>query len=329
MMHTGKIGDYQKGLYSRIGLPHLQFLEEMEAEHTVMAGCDLRFTTRNSGVTTTAKTEWCAVVRGEKQPAERMQGKRVIASIDDKCRCDQAKKAKLRREEVIAVMLYSGPMYLLYNCVLAQWSDPPEIWETLRVGRNKFTTTLCVLVSAVQKLSAITVIPASPTLYRGTGGLAYLPEHFTKPDEYNCHGMTEFGFMSSSRDMRVAVKYSGVLEGRPHAMLLEIQPSCADRGASIKEFSQYPHEEETLFLPMSYVQKNGDQREEHTAEGILTIVPVRVNVNIKADQLEDLEGKKRSFHIKGFQFRIRELRSKLRQMALAGDAGEQRLKFDK
>jgi hypothetical protein len=82
---------------------------------------------------------------------------------------------RLRREEVIAVILYTGPMYMMYNCVLARWSNPAAMWDTLRRGNNLFTTTLSVLVSAVQKLSSITVIPDGLKLYRGTGGLVYLP----------------------------------------------------------------------------------------------------------------------------------------------------------
>jgi hypothetical protein len=54
--------------------------------------------------------------------------------------------------------------------------NPAAMWHTLRRGNNLFTTTLSVLVSAVQKLSTITVIPDGLKLCRGTGGLVYLPE---------------------------------------------------------------------------------------------------------------------------------------------------------
>jgi hypothetical protein len=165
---------------------------------------------------------------------------------------------RLRREEVIAVILYTGPMYVIYNSVLAQWKDDPaNIYNTLRLGNNLFTTTLSVLVSAVQKLSTITVIRDGLKLYRGTGGLVYLPEHFSKPDDFNCRGMTDFGFMSCSADKEVAMGYSGAAEGRPHAMVLEIEPSCVDRGAVVSEFSQYPKEKETLFCPCRMLRRAG------------------------------------------------------------------------
>jgi len=324
---SGTIEDYQKGLSSRIGFPHLQFYSAMEAEHSSMAGTSTPFTTRNYGITTTPQMEWLYVVHGDATPAEHMLHGRSIARVEDKLQCCQARKAGLRKEEVIAIILYTGPMYIIYNSVLAQWSSPPSVWNTLRDGGNLFTATLSVLVSAVQKLSAISAIPDGLKLYRGTGGLACLPAHFTNPDAYNCRGMTEWCFMSSSKQKSVAIQYSGVEQGRPHAMVLEIEPSRADRGAVVSEFSQYPGEEETLFLPMSYVQQNGPQRVEETAFGRVTIIPIRVNVNLKADCLEQLEQKKKIIHMTSFEFRVNELRQKLRDAAASGSA-DARFKMD-
>ncbi|MFN9999928.1 MAG: hypothetical protein ACK559_02255, partial [bacterium] len=98
---------------------------------------------------------------------------RIIVPVEDKLRWineEFAKKGldvRLRREEVIAVILYTGPMYMIYNCILARWSNPAALWDTLRSGNNLFTTTLSVLVSAIQKLSTNTVIPDGLMLYRG------------------------------------------------------------------------------------------------------------------------------------------------------------------
>jgi len=330
VLPSGTMKDFHQGLSLRIGFPHLEFSKAMEAEHTSMAGCDLQFTTRNYGITTTARAEWGVVVRGQTPPDEHMMKGRVIPQLKEKLRSmsAQARKAGLRREEVIAVILYTGPMYMIYNCVLAQWSSPPTMWDTLRNGNNLFTTTLSVLVSAVQKLSAVTVIPDGLRLYRGTGGLVYLPEHFTQPDEHNCRGITEWGFLSCSEDKNVAITYSGVKQGRPHAMVLEIEPSFVDRGAVVSEFSQYPDECETMFLPMSFVAPSGLQRVEHTETGNVTFIPVRVSVNLKAERLEQLEEKKKSIHVTGFEFRVNELRLNLQKLAEVGN-GETRLQRDK
>ncbi len=341
VMPSGKMKHFHKGLASRIGFPHLEFEKTMEAEHCSMAGCDMPFITRNYGIKTTARAEWNVVVLGKKP--EHMLNGRVMVSVEQKLlwineqfEKKGLKKFKLRREEVIAVVLYTGPMYVIYNSVLARWKeDPVNIYNTLCGGNNLFTTTLSVLVSAVQKLSSITVICDRLKLYRGTGGLVYLPEHFSQPDEFNCRGMTEWGFMSCSADKEVAIhKYSGAAEGRPHAMVLEIEPSCVDRGADVSEFSQYPMEKEFLFLPMSYVAPSGQRRVEqwssveHSATGEVTFIPVRVSVNLKAERLEQLEEKKKSIHLTGFQFRVNEVRQRLQRLADEG-GGEARLKSEK
>jgi hypothetical protein len=114
VMPSGKMEDFHKGVSSRIGFPHLEFEKTMEAEHTRLAGCDMRFTTRNYGITTTANAEWCVVVRGQTPPPAHMLHGRVMVSVEDKLRwineqfANKGLEVRLRREEVIAVILYTG-----------------------------------------------------------------------------------------------------------------------------------------------------------------------------------------------------------------------------
>jgi hypothetical protein len=55
-------------------------------------------------------------------------------------------------------------------------------------------------------------------------------------------------------------------------------------------------------------------------ETTLTTVPVRLNVNLKAETLDQLENKKKNWHMTSFQYRIDELRNQLKDMALVGNA---------
>ena len=139
-------------------------------------------------------------------------------------------------------------MFVVYNGILRQF--PKELYNVFLESDNMSSTTIFVLVSAVQKLSRVMNIPPGTMLYRGLGGTLELPESFTNADENGCKGYTEFGLMSTTADRSVAVQYSGVKHKKPQASIMEIIPDAIDRGADISEFSQYPGEKEFLFVPM-------------------------------------------------------------------------------
>ena len=54
--------------------------------------------------------------------------------------------------------------------------------------------------------------------------------------------------------LQVAIRYSGVESGKKLPMVLEIRPGAVDRGACIKEFSQYQAEVEYLWVPGSFME---------------------------------------------------------------------------
>ena len=126
--------------------------------------------------------------------------------------------------------------YSMYNTILRQW--PKDLYTKFAESGNTFITTINVLVSAIHKLSRHTYIEDGQRLYRGMGGNFDLPDHFHTEDGNGCRGITEWGFMSTTSDRSVAVQYSGVRQGRPHAMVMEIVTSSVDRGAYIGDYSQ-------------------------------------------------------------------------------------------
>jgi hypothetical protein len=255
---SGKIENFQAGLLQRIGMPHLEYFRAMEMEHCRDTGSDIYFTTRNYGICTFARQEWEVVVRGRRPPPEHMSHGRILRDIGEMMHCESVKKSKLRDVEVISLVLYTGPMYVVYNAILTRFPDTVFdngqcIWTTLSGAsgraKNLFSTTLNVLVSAVQKLSTVTVYTDGLKLYRGTGGEVHLPSHFFERDDQGCKGMTDWGFFSATKDMNVARNYSGAPKGKPNPVVFEIQTNCVDRGASVSDFSQYPDEKEFIFVP--------------------------------------------------------------------------------
>jgi WD40 repeat protein len=294
-MACGTITDFHKGLTGRVGMPHLNFKNAMRQEHCERAGCDVQFTTGNYKITTTPRKEWQYIVDSVTCPD--MGHKRRLVPISELLQLDSSKTAKLCEEEVIAIVLYTGPMFQIYNTILRRY--PKEKFELFEKGDNQFSTTIFVLVSAVQKLSRFTRIPLGTLLYRGLGGRVDLPDIFFQIDDKGCSGYAEWGFLSTTSDRDVALGYSGVKERRPKAMVMVIETSSIDRGADISEFSQYPGEKEFLYLPCSFLQRTrqGYGRAQVVDGGLVAFVSVRINLNIKTQTVEELQEQKKSLHM--------------------------------
>jgi ankyrin repeat protein len=317
------------------GSPNLDFFKAMHAEHMTRCGHDFVFVTGNYKLRTKVSQEWLYVVGDESgrridPSASDMGHDRVIKPIEELLQKPLAKSAKLTREEMIAIVLYTGPAFVIYNAVLRRF--PTDIYQVLKDGDNLFPTTIFVLVSAINKLSRCMNIPPGTLLYRGLGGTLEFPDRFTRADPKcvtpNALGFLEYGFMSTSANKNVAVGYSGVKEGKPKAIILQIHPNAIDRGADISEFSQYPGEKEFLFVPYSFIQGEGNQRTEVVdGGGVLTVVPVRVNINLKTETVEELQEKKKRLHLASARAMIDELRFELGNWAASVEAA-QRLQQD-
>ena len=130
-------------------------------------------------------------------------------------------------------------MYLWYNNILrfvresldslAQWA-PSHIRTWKEEGwTTPFTTTLHVLNSAIIKLSRTM---AAFRVYRGTKG-GILPPQFWKPNEMNVRGGIELGFMSTTTQRDVAIKFASGDEDKP-SLVFEIQMGMVDRGAPVQ-----------------------------------------------------------------------------------------------
>jgi hypothetical protein len=98
-------------------------------------------------------------------------------------------------------------MFVVYNSILRRF--PKEAYSAFSSTGNLFSTTIFVLVSAVQKISTRMSLPLGTKLYRsilenyrlyasaiitialrGLGGRVELPQSFLRPDERGCIGFT-------------------------------------------------------------------------------------------------------------------------------------------
>jgi hypothetical protein len=93
------------------GVPDPKFFDGMKAEHCSKAGSDLVFTTPNYKFVTTASQEWGIIVERNPCQPENMGHGRVIKDLEESCDLGR-KQGNLVREEVIAIILYTGPMVI-------------------------------------------------------------------------------------------------------------------------------------------------------------------------------------------------------------------------
>merc|ERR1712190_390786 len=130
------------------------------------------------------------------------------------------------------------------------------------------TATLHDINSCILKLSK--VLPAV-TVCRGIAN-GLLPKAFWTPNEQNICGGVEFGLMSTTQDHQVAKKYSKSANGV--STILEMQLGMADRGADLSWLSQYPHEREICFGPLTGIEVLSTR-----VERTMLVVDVRLNIN--------------------------------------------------
>jgi hypothetical protein len=115
-------------------------------------------------------------------------------------------------------------------------------------------------MSAIQKVARVMVLQPGQKLCRGVDGNMNLPDVFYKEDCHGCVGLMEHGFMRTTADLKTAITYSGVQQGKKHRKIFEMRIGAVDRGAVIQHFSQYPGEQECLWSPHRFLEPLGGQR---------------------------------------------------------------------
>ena len=230
---------------------------------------------------------------------------------------EQAGQPPVIREELIAANMYTGPVFVKYNAVLRglhsgshylrntmiqlccpesvfrQYigSVPPEemfhaadgtlSFDEAERSLNKYTTTLHGINSAIIKLSKLTT---ATKVYRGIAGMKLPPEFWT-PNQFGVRGGVEPAFMSSTLTREIAMGYAA---GTKMGIVIEVQQGMVNRGADISWVSQYPHEREILFGPLTGIEVLCTR-----VDGSVVVIECAFSVNLTALTLEQVLSKRR------------------------------------
>ena len=171
---------------------------------------------------------------------------------------------------------WQGPIFVKYNATLRRF---PLVWLEQCHG-NTYTTTLHCVNSCVVKTAQLT---RATKVYRGIAG-GRLPEAFVTPNRYGVCGGVEASFMSTTTDKSVALQYA---QRSDAGVVFEIQQGMVDRGADIEWCSQYPHEREIVFAPLT-----GLEVQSARVEGAVIVVAVRLSVNMLSETIEEVVSKR-------------------------------------
>jgi len=211
---------FAAGIDGIVGPLDVQYIRAMYNEHCLNAEASEQFTAWNAGheIKTTPEREWLFVVgrdgldksswtfdveRAEPVVEEGMMVEgRNAEKLAALLRSPEVERSHVTVAEIVALRLYTGPMYVKYNAVLRGMA-------VATAGGTIYSSTVHLICSGLHKLSRVSELPKEMKLYRGNGGMA-LPSSFLEPDASGCAGGTEPAIMSATPDRSVALGYSGI-----------------------------------------------------------------------------------------------------------------------
>ena len=323
-LEFGGLDRFFGGLGALIGSPRFHegsLLQAMAREHCAESDSREPFDTTNGVRRTTSVREWEFVAEPRLDApagwyAERAgfeqdhpEWRRSPLALDElstrltgfNAQLEARHQSTLILEEGVGGRLYTGPLYEKYNAVLRACSSNPFLvrrWRALCKG-NRYPTTIHAINSCVIKASKLTAVG---TVFRGfSGGL--LPDAFWKPNEDGFSGGVEYAFLSTSTDRTQAIEYAS---GGGASTVLEMRMGMVDRGADLTWLSQYPHEKEVLFPPLTGLEARGAR-----VDGGVLVVEASLSLNMNALTLEEFAGKRRKLFGEMVESVLAELRADL------------------
>ena len=154
-----------------------------------------------------------------------------------------AKKAKLKKEHVLALRLYSSNSYDRINKPLRDVLTREPTDDT----PHPYPATTFYVREAVLKLRACLdekEFKIPKTFYRGMANMTVMGDFIE-------HGGTEMACMSTSEIKEEALKFAA----SKHPMLLQFEVETSVQcGADISWLSMYPDEKEWLFPPLTFLK---------------------------------------------------------------------------
>ena len=109
-------------------------------------------------------------------------------------------------------------------------------------------------------------------LWRGMSAMKF-------SDEFTDEGGTELAPMSTTTDVSVAVRYAIKKDTRSALLFRFVTRNNLERGADVQWLSMFPGESETLFPPLTFIQKTRSEARVVQHEGV-TVTVVELSTSL-------------------------------------------------
>jgi len=181
--------------------------------------------------------------------------------LEDFAELPQAKAAKLKKEEVAGLRFYTSHSFNALNIPMR---------DQERQGPHPLPGIMMNIQAALKQLRALGSEDASSkqtvVLWRG---MSYMK----LPEEFSAHGGTELAPMSTTTDVSVAISYAIKKDTRSALLFRFVTRNNLERGADVQWLSMFPGESETLFPPLTFLQRTRTEPQKVVHNGVeVTIV---------------------------------------------------------
>jgi hypothetical protein len=173
----------------------------------------------------------------------------------------QAVSAFLTEAELAALRFYTSHSFNALNIPMR---------DSGRTGPHPLPGIMMNMQRGLKKLRALGSDDASSkqtiVLWRG---MSYMQ----LPQQFNAEGGTELAPMSTTTDVSVAISYAVKKDTRSALLFRFVTRNNLERGADVQWLSMFPGESETLFPPLTFLQRTRTEPQEVEHNGVrVTIV---------------------------------------------------------
>jgi hypothetical protein len=172
----------------------------------------------------------------------------------------QAVRAKLTDAELAALRFYTSHSFNALNIPMR---------DSGRKGPHPLPGVMMNLQRGLKKLRALGSDDASSkqtvVLWRG---MSYMQ----LPQQFNAEGGTELAPMSTTTDVSVAISYAVKKDTRSALLFRFVTRNNLERGADVQWLSMFPGESETLFPPLTFLQRTRTEPQEVVHNGVKVTV---------------------------------------------------------